>query len=228
MLKLFVTFFLITLFPVFIIAQTCTAYLPQEGTKLTYANYDKKGKESSTTTTEVTKVETKDNTVYYHVHQLISTGKKKDEMENDLVFECTGNEFKIDMRSVLNPEQMEAYKDGTITVTSNNMTIPGDPEPGMELPDGELAMVVHMDPMTITISARAFYRKVETKEEVTVPAGTFTAYKIKGYMETKFAFMRFAFKSIEWYVPDLGIVRSESYDNKDKLLGYTELLKIEK
>ncbi|NOX86397.1 MAG: hypothetical protein GXO86_10620 [Chlorobi bacterium] len=227
MLKSIIILVTIIIFPAFVIAQ-CTAYLPPEGTTLTYANYNKKGKQASTTTTRVTKVETKGDELFYHVHQLISTGKKKDDMESDLVFKCIGNEFIIDMQSVMNPEQMEAYKDGTITVTSNKMAIPGDLEPGMDLEDGELKMVVHMEPMTINISARAFYRKVEAKEEITVPAGTFTAYKIKGYMETKFAFMRFAYKSVDWYVPDLGIVRSESYDNKDKLLGYTELIKIEK
>lgn len=227
MTKSIITFLAIIIFPAFLIAQ-CTAYLPQQGTKLTYANYDKKGKQTSTTTTEVTSVETKADAVYYRVHQLVSTGKKKNDYESDLLFKCKDNTFYIDMQSILNPEQMAAYEDGTITVTSNNMTIPGDLKPGMELPDGELSMVVHMDPMTVTISARAFYRKVEAKEEVTVPAGTFTAYKIKGYMETKFAFMRFAYKLIEWYVPGLGVVKSESFDNKDRKLGSTELVNIEK
>ncbi len=227
MFKSIITLLIIIVLPAFVIAQ-CTAYLPEQGTKLTYANYDKKGKQTSTTTTEVTSVETKADAVYYHVHQLVSTGKKKNDTENDLLFKCKGNTFYIDMQSVLNSEQMAAYEDGTITVTSNNMTIPGDLKPGMELPDGDLGMTVFMDPMTVTITARAFYRKVESKEEITVPAGTFTAYKIKGYMETKFAFMRFAYKLIEWYVPGLGVVKSESYDNKNRKLGYTELIKIEK
>lgn len=221
--------FLLAVIPVFSQAQTCTAaFLPPQGTKLTYVNYDKKGKQASTTTTEITKVETKDTAVFYTVHQLISTGKKKNDMENDLLFECKGNEFIIDMRSVLNPQQMEAYKDGTITVTSNNMSIPGDLKPGMKLKDGNLKMNIYMDPMSVTITARAFYRSVETKEEITTPAGTFTAYKLIEYIETKFAFMRFAYQSIKWYVPDLGIVRSESHDNKGNMIGYTELIKIQK
>ncbi len=89
-------------------------------------------------------------------------------------------------------------------------------------------MVVYMEPMTTNISMRSFYREVEAIEEITTPAGTFTAYKIKGYLEGKFAFMRVAFRTREWYVPDVGIVKSETYDKKDKLVSSTELQKIEK
>lgn len=216
-------------FPLLGIAQdVCTAYLPAEGTTLTYANYDKKGKLSSTTTTSVTEVDKKADTTYFHVHQLVTTGKKKNDMENDFLYKCSGNKFYIDMRSVLNPEQMESYKDATLTVTTNNLVVPGDLKPGMELPDGHIDMVAHIDYVTVNISSRMFYREVESKEDITTPAGTFSAFKIKGYVESKFAFIRVAVKTIEWYVPDLGVVRSESYDNKENLLSYSELTKIEK
>jgi hypothetical protein len=220
---------LIAFLPAILGAQDiCTAYLPGEGTTLTYASYDKKGKLSSTTTTSVRAVDKKGDTTLYHIHQFITTGKKKNDMENDFVYKCAGNQFFIDMRSILNPEQMEGFKNEPITVTTNNLVIPGNLKPGMELPDGEINMEVHIQYAPINISSRMFYREVESKEEITTPAGTYTAFKIKGYVESKFAFMRVAYKTIEWYVPDLGVVRSESYDNKENLLGYSELEKVAK
>lgn len=228
MKQLILTSFILFLAPLFISAQnTCTSYLPDEGTTLTYANFDKKGKQTSTTATKVTTVKTKGDTTYFKVHQLIVTGKKKDEMENNFEYKCSGNNFYIDMNSVLNQEQLQGFKDASIRVKTNSMIIPGKLEPGMELEDGEIEMTVYMSPMTTEISARTFYRKVEAVEEITTPAGTFTTYKIKGYVESKIAFMRFAFKTTEWYVPDLGIVRSETHDKKDNLMGYTELHNIE-
>jgi hypothetical protein len=228
MIRLYIIFIAAVIFPLLISAQdVCTAYLPGEGTKLTYVNYDKKGKEQSTATTEVTSVKIKGDTTYYKVHQLISTGKKKNDIENDYEYKCSGDVFVIDMQSILNQEMMEGYKDATLTVTTNHLILPGNLEPGMELEDGEVKIVAFIEPMTTNISARLFYREVEAREEITTPAGTFTAYKIKGYVEAKFAFMRVAYKTFEWYVKDLGIVKSESYDKKDKLMGKTELTLIE-
>lgn len=228
-MKQMITVILLMLFlPFFNIAQDiCTSYLPGEGTKLTYANFDKKGKQTSTTSTKITSVKTKGDTIYFKVHQLISTGKKKDDMETHFEYKCSGNNFYIDMNSILNQEQLQGFKDASIRVKTNSMIIPGNLEAGMELEDGEIEMTVYMSPMTTQITARTFYRKVESVEEVTTQAGTYNAYKIKGYVESKIAFMRFAFKTTEWYVPDLGVVRSESYDKKDNLMGYTELHNID-
>jgi hypothetical protein len=107
------------------------------------------------------------------------------------------------------------------------MFIPSDLEPGMELNDGFIEVMVKMDYMTTEINARAFYREVIGKEEVTTPAGTFEAWKIEGNVESKFAFMRVAFRTVEWYVENIGVVKSESYDNKGKKMGHTELKSIE-
>lgn len=218
---------LIALLPASAFAQeVCTAYLPGEGTSLTYNNFDKKGKQTSTTTTEIKAVKTKGDTTFFTVHQLISTGKKKDDMNNYFEYKCAGNNFYIDMNSVLNQEQLQGFKDASVKVNTNQMIIPGDLEPGMELDDGEISMTAQIEYMTTKISARTFYREVVAIEEVTTPAGAFTAYKIKGYVESKISFMRFAFKTIEWYVKDLGVVRSETYDKKDNLMGSTELQSI--
>lgn len=229
MRKLFYLILCIALFPIWSISQdVCTAYLPEEGTKLTYLNFDKKGKQTSTNSIHVTSVESKGDTTYYKVHQLISTGKKKDDMENNMVYKCSGDKFVVDMNSVLNQEMMKSYNDATLTVTTNHMIIPSKLEPGMELEDGEFNMVANIEYITTNISARSFYRKVEAVEEITTPAGRFVAFKIKGYIESKIAFMRFAYATTEWYVHNLGIVRSETYDKKKNLMGYTELQKIEK
>jgi hypothetical protein len=219
----------VALIPIWTISQdVCMAYLPEEGTKLTYLNFDKKGKQTSTNSIQVTSVETKGDTTYYKVYQLISTGKKKDDMENDMVYKCSGNTFVVDMNSVLNPEMMKSYKDASLNITTNHMVIPSKLEPGMELEDGEFNMTANIEYITTNISARSFYRKVEAVEEITTPAGRFVAFKIKGYIESKIAFMRFAYGTTEWYVQNLGIVRSETYDKKKNLMGYSELQKIEK
>jgi hypothetical protein len=46
-------------------------------------------------------------------------------------------------------------------------------------------------------------------------------------VESKVTFMRVALRNVEWYVRDIGVVRSESYDNKGNMVGYTELQSIQ-
>lgn len=206
----------------------CTSYLPDEGTVLTYINFDKKGKQSSTTTTDVVSVKEVDGITVYKVHQLISDGKEKNDMENDFEYQCDGEKFIIDMESVLNAEQMAAFQGGKAIIEVENMYIPNKLEPGMELNDGIIKMDVYLDPITTSITARAFYRKVIGQETVTTPAGTFEAWKIDGNIESKISFVRFAFRVLEWYVEDVGIVKSETYDDKERFVGSTELQSIDK
>ena len=132
----------------------------------------------------------------------------------------------MDMQSILNAEQMQGFT-GTVVVKTEDMFIPKDLEPGMELKDGLIEIEAYVEPMTIKIMARSFYREVEAFEKITTPAGTFDAWTIGGNIETKVSFMRFAARTVEWYVEDIGIVRSEMYDNKGKMYGYSELQKIE-
>ena len=67
-------------------------------------------------------------------------------------------------------------------------------------------------------------RKVEGKESVTTPAGTFDCFKITYDIETKFG-VKIERNAIEWIAKNVGTVRSESYKG-DKLEGYTELTKL--
>ncbi len=205
----------------------CKSFLPDEGTTLVYNNYDKKGKLSGTTTTEVVSVKVKDDGTHYKVNQLISDGKKKkNDMETQLKYQCIDNKFIIDMQSILINEQMQSLEGGKVVVETEDMFIPSDLESGMELNDGHIKMDVSVEYMTMTITARSFYRKVEGLEEIKTPAGDFTAWKINGNIESKFGFMRVAFKTVDWYVENVGVVKSESYDNKGKLMGSTELQSI--
>ncbi len=222
--KIIFSFLLIFIGTGFIYSQDdCTSFLPGEGTTLIYNNYDKKGKLTSTTTTEVVSVREEEDGTHYKVNQLISDGKEKNDLEMVLRYRCADNKFIIDMQSILIAEQLQSIEGGTVVVETEEMYIPADLEPGMELEDGSIKMDASMGYMTIPIIARAFYRKVEGKEQVTTPAGTFDAWKINGNMESKVGFMRVAMKTVQWYVENVGIVRSESYDNKGKLIGSTEL-----
>ena len=74
--------------------------------------------------------------------------------------------------------------------------------------------------MTITI--KILNRVVVGMEDMTTPAGTFKCAKISSDMESKIM-VTSKTKLIEWVSEKVGSVRTESHDQKDKLLTYSVL-----
>lgn len=215
--------------PVGSLAQNCEVYFPtDEGTELTYKSYNKRDKLQSSMVQELTSIREKADTVIYKVHQEMYDDKDGLVYEGDLAFKCSGNKFIIDMRSFINPEQMEGYRDMEMEITMDEISIPAELKPGMKLDEGYINMAIDAGMMSMNFKTRIFEREVMAKETVTVPAGNFEAYKISSSTETKTAMMTVTTKSISWYSPEIGMVRSESYNKKDKLQGYTVLTGIEK
>ena len=75
--------------------------------------------------------------------------------------------------------------------------------------------------MTIYVTDRA----VEARESLTTSAGTFDCIKITQKETTKMI-VKIQATSKEWYAENIGMVRSESYNKKGKLTGYSVLTKI--
>jgi len=84
-------------------------------------------------------------------------------------------------------------------------------------------------PLAIVINMLISNRKVESQEKLTIPAGTFDAYKISSdmNMETKMGLgVKMDFHTISYRAPGvLWDLKSETY-RKGKLMATTELTKI--
>ena len=210
-------------------AQECTVYLPEnEGTVLEFYNYDKKDKLTGITKTKITSVETNGDTTYYKVHQELLDENKELIHQTNLQFKCSGGKFYIDMNSLLGNQQMEAYQDMEMDIDVEEMWIPGNLESGQTLKDGSITINIKAGPAVISNKTKFTSRNVMAIEDITTPAGTFNAAKISTFMETKTGFVTIKSKSIDWYVEGIGVVRTETYDKKDNLTGYTVLNSISK
>lgn len=67
--------------------------------------------------------------------------------------------------------------------------------------------------------------KVEAREQVTTPAGEFDCLVISQRVSTK-VIVKVEAGSMEWYAKGIGMVRSESYNKKGKLVGYDVLTEL--
>ncbi len=210
-------------------AQNCEAYIPwQVGKKITTEDYDAKDKLNGSSTSQVIAI----NELVDKTEVVVETESfdKKGESQGkaQLSYYCTGEVFQVDMKSMLNQQQMAGYEGMTIEYTMENMSYPKAMAAGMSLKDGFVEAVISNEGMKLmTMRVDVTNIKIEAVESVTVPAGTYTAYKISSEIVTKTGFVTINMKSVQWMVAGIGAVRTESYNKKGTLMGYSVMSKIE-
>ncbi len=208
-------------------AQNCAFYYPmKEGAKLSYTNYDKKNKITGTSTQEITEISTASNSTAAEV--IIKSFDKKDVpvTESTMTVKCIDGVFFVSMERFLTSESIAAYQDMDVEIESDELMFPDNLDVGGTLPDGRVEMSVKnnsipiMD-MTVTVSNR----KVEAKEKITTPAGTFDCVKIS-YDITTDMVVTIRVKAAEWICEDVGMIKSETYNRNDVLIGSTVLTEL--
>lgn len=218
---------LITFFAISIKAQTCESYYPQEvGKTYIYTDYDKKDKVIGITEKTVVEKNTIKGGIEVKMSEISKDKKGKQTSTREYIVKCVNGNFSMDMESFLNQEQMEAYEEMELEVIADDLTIPESAKVGDELNNGEvIANIsnngVRVMSMTVTISDR----KVESKESITTNAGTFECLKISSNVNLKM-FITFKTTLTEWYAKDIGVVKTESYSNKGKIISKTILTDI--
>jgi hypothetical protein len=63
-------------------------------------------------------------------------------------------------------------------------------------------------------------------EDVIVPAGTFKCHKVTQTSTATVMRRTIITKTISWYAPNIGTVKSETYDDKNKLQSSIELVQV--
>ena len=217
-------------------AQNCNDYMLLNSNAqyeiLTYSNKDKLESKASYHVKDVSRsgdkleatIQTK---VYDNKDKLVSEGAFK--------VECDGGSVLIDMRSMMNPGMMEAYKDMEMSMEGDKILYPGNLKEGQKLADGTMNITIKdqasgqaMVTMTMSITDRM----VKGRESIKVPAGTYDAYKISQNTEVESRAMGMKMpgmrmQTVEYFVQGIGMVRTETYRN-GKLISYSVLSKISK
>jgi hypothetical protein len=208
-------------------SQDCVFYCPiKEGTKTEVKHYNAKDKIESTDKQTILSKTTIGNNVAITVKSESYDDKDKLVGSRDLKFECKNGVFFFDMKNLIDPATMSAYKDMEVKLTATNLDMPSALTVGKTLANGNVQMAVSSQGMNImTMTVNITNRKVDANEKITTPAGTFDCFKISYDVETKMMF-KVQTKAIDWVAKEVGVVRSENYDSKGKLVGYNVLTSI--
>lgn len=209
----------------------------QEGAEIVTTSYNSEGKESSKQTTKILNVKLEDGMTVAEVEgsDIMISGEPKTVHYN---YKCDGNNIYFDIASMFRT----AEKNGDASFESSLISYPINVSEGESLPDVTGTMKSARNGKKMEMKYHYKERKVEGKEDVTTPAGTWNCYKIsnitevemdipgmdekaKKMMETMKSSMRN--KTITWFSPDLGIIKMEMYLN-DKLQSRNEITAIKK
>ena len=209
--------------------EDCRPFVPtDEGTSWELTNYSPKGKVTGKIRYELLEKDVDGDMVTFKVQT--TTIDKDDEEIYTSEFEayCKDGEFSFDMAFKIDGAAMQSYQSMDVEVDASEFTVPDlDAPSGTQLPDGSLRVAIQSGaPITINMTVDVTDRSIDAREEVTTPAGTFDCVVVSQTVSTK-TVIRVEGSSKEWYAPEIGLVRSESYNRKGKLTGYSELTALE-
>jgi hypothetical protein len=226
------SFLVILLISLTLSAQDCNFYIPlEENRGLVFENYNRRDKLEGTQEITIKKVTPHSDYIEALVQaRYFDTGSKLTH-EMEFTIKCSGNELTIDIQSMIDQSLLAGFRGMDISMTTSDIMIPNNPRTGDVLPEASLQMTVSSSGMKISdLDMTIRNRNVEGFEKIDTPAGSFDVYKISYETYTEIGAMgikrRITTKGVEYLAPGIGSVRSEVYDDRDRLQSYTVLSKI--
>ncbi|WP_108422788.1 hypothetical protein [Flagellimonas amoyensis] len=206
---------------------SCSQYYPLvEGTSLQYTNYDKKGKEEGQMDYKITDVSGSGDTVSATM-VLEFSDDKGNTYTSDYGITCDGNVVRIDFKSLMNEQMMSQFEDVEMDITGTDVELPNNLSVGQALPDSNVNLKMKMaGAVNMNMNVETINRKVEKKESLTTPAGTFDCYVIYSETRTKMMMGNQTVPSRIWLAEGVGMVKQESYNKSGKLMGSTLLTQL--
>ena len=175
--------------------------------------YDKKGNFSGKAVYKVLS----SNGTEARVNSKVFNEKGKEFTNAEGTYKCNDGNFSVDMKAMLPGEQSKTMNMKDMEVKTNNATLsyPTNLTIGSKLPDNEFTADTYTGGMKImSMALKVTDRKVEGKENIITPAGTFECYKITSNQNVKSIF-NFNMQTTEWFSPNVGVIKTEVYRKGD-------------
>src|SRR6187431_820213 len=205
-----------------IFSQDCSNYYFLQNNKtieMTISN--NKGKESGKMTYVVSDSKKNGSSINATINsEFVDTkGKTITKATNNV--KCENGVMQMNMKTFIPPAQMEQMKTGEAKATDVYLEYPAKMNVGDQLKDGQFNMDYESNGLKSSIEISITERKVEGKESVTTPAGTWECFRIsaKNRIVSKVAGIGFPIKMdvVEWFAPGFGIVKTESKSGKTEI-----------
>jgi hypothetical protein len=235
-MKLLVAGFCMSLVSFSSTAQDCSGYYYLTNSTIEMTTYDKKAKENGKLTYLISAVSNSGNTTTANFISEMKDEKGKTISKGTGKYKCSGDNLFIDAKVAMPQEQMGAYKDMDVKADEAFIEYPSNLSDGLALKDANFKMdIINKGSVFSTTTLEQTNRRVEGKESVTSPAGTWDCWKISYDGRFKATIggpsgigIPVNFKSTEWFAPGFGIVKTETYNKNGKLVGSTLITALKK
>ncbi|TMU55745.1 DUF3108 domain-containing protein [Flagellimonas algicola] len=207
----------------------CSKYYPMvEGVSMTYTSFNKKGKEDSTVEYKVIDVQESSGETKATMSMELKA-KKGGVFTSNYDLTCRGDKVIIDFESLMNQQMMGQFGGTEVDITGHDIELPNKLSVGQELADAYVNVSGSLGgAFNVNMKVEQVNRKVEKKENVTTPAGSFDCYVVYSDTKTKMMVGTQTFSSRMWLAEDVGIVKQESYNQNGKLMGSMQLTGLSK
>lgn len=206
-------------------AQDCkNYYLLQNNKTIEISSFNKKGKNTGKQVYKISDVKTSGDKVTATLETEFFDKKGKSAATGNAAIECNDGIMKMDMSLMIPQQQQSQFSQASAKADKIFIEYPANMKVGDQLKEGLFEMETETGGMKQAISMIINDRKVESKETITTPAGSWECFKIayKSKISVKTMGIGIPINSeiTEWYAPGFGIVKTETK------YGYTEITAI--
>jgi len=183
---------------------------------------NKKGNESGKMTYTISNVKKTGSSTTATINSEFVDAKGKTITKGTNNVKCENGMMQMDMKVFIPAAQQEQMKSGTANANDVYLEYPANMQVGDQLKDGKLSMDYESGSgLKSSIDISITERKVEGKETVTTPAGTWECFRITAHNKivSKIAGIGIPINMdvTEWFAPGFGIVKTESKTGKTEI-----------
>jgi hypothetical protein len=204
-------------------AQNCKDYfLLQNNKTVEMSIYNKKGKLSGKQVYSVSNVSNSGNVTTADISTTMMDDKDKTIATGKNSIKCNGGVMMMSMKMMM-PQQQQEQQPVTaadVTAESNFLEYPVNMNVGDDLKAGDFSMDINTSGMKSQVTMVINDRKVEGKEKITTPAGSWDCFKItyNGKMTIKMGIsIPRKMSGTEWFAPGFGVVKTQTSDGGTEL-----------
>ena len=214
-MKKFLTGLVLLLLTGFLSAQDCrNYYYLQNNRRVEMTIYNRRGEVAGKQVYTVSNVSKAGGTSAATVESEMFDKKGKSITRAGNIIKCKGGVMMIDMKIFIPQQQAEQFNKAEATSKNVYLEYPSNMKPGDHLKNGVFTIEINNSGLQQTLSMTIDDRKVEARETVTTPAGTWQCFKIthhsKLVIKTGPIGIPLNIEGTEWFAPGFGIVKTES------------------
>jgi len=203
--------------------QNCNYYYLQNNKTITMGHFDQKNKLIGKNIYKVSGVSKSGSTTSANVKSEFLDKNDKVMGQSTGEMKCKNGQLLIDMKMLLSPQQTSQFQTAEAKGEVVSLEYPLNMNVGQSLSDGFFDMDMKTESgISANLKLEITNRKVKGKESVTTPAGTWEAYKISYSSKVLIKMglgIPMKFETTEWFVPDFGVVKTETKSGKSELLS---------